>query len=125
MRLQRILILLTGLFLAPVAQAQIITTLAGNGSYGYSGNGGPATSAQLAMQFGIATDNAGNVYIADHDNNVIRVVNNMGVISTFAGNHTLGYSGDGGPATCRRHGRRCPREPRWRPQLCADAAGRP
>lgn len=78
---------------------QVITTVAGNGTYGYSGDGGAATSAQLAWCVGITTDNGGNIYIADVDNNAIRKVNSAGVISTFAGNGTLGYSGDGGPAT--------------------------
>lgn len=78
---------------------QTITTFAGNGTYGYSGDGGPATSAQLAWAIGIVADNAGNVYIADHDNNVIRKVDNTGIISTFAGTGKLGYSGDGGTAT--------------------------
>ena len=79
--------------------AQIITTIAGNGTYGYSGNGGPATSAQLAWEMGIVTDNSGNLYIADFDNNVVRKVNSAGIISNFAGNGTLGFTGDGGLAT--------------------------
>jgi gliding motility-associated-like protein len=79
--------------------AQIITTIAGTGTPGYSGNGGLSTSAQLSFPMGVATDNTGKIYIADHDNNVIRVINNAGIISNFAGNATSGYSGDGGPAT--------------------------
>ena len=86
------------LFINLSLSAQIITTYAGNGTYGNSGNGGPATAAQLAWPYGVATDNSGNVYIADHDNNLIRKVNTAGIITTFAGTGTLGYSGDGGPA---------------------------
>jgi gliding motility-associated-like protein len=82
--------------------AQIITTFAGNGTYGYSGDNGPATSAQFAWNYCIATDNKGNVYIGDHDNNVIRKVNSAGIITTIAGNHILGYSGDGGPAVAAK-----------------------
>jgi gliding motility-associated-like protein len=98
MSFKKALILFGSLILASITQAQIITTYAGNGTNGFSGDGGPATSAQLAWQIGLATDNSGNLYIADHDNNVIRIVNSVGIISTFAGNHSLGYSGDGGPA---------------------------
>jgi uncharacterized protein (TIGR03437 family) len=75
-----------------------ITTLAGNGLEGYSGDGGPATGAQLATPVGLATDSSGNVYIADTGNNAVRVVNSSGIVSTVAGNGLAGYSGDGGPA---------------------------
>jgi gliding motility-associated-like protein len=89
-------------FLAVIFQcdlsAQIITTVAGNGTYGYSGNGGPATAAQLAFPFDVATDNSGNIYIGDDQNMVIRKVNSAGIVSDFAGNHIDGYAGDGGPA---------------------------
>lgn len=85
-------------FIITSLKAQIITTFVGNGRYGYSGNGGPATSAKLATPSGVATDKEGNLYIADRDNNVIRVVNKNGIISNFAGSGTMGYSGDGGPA---------------------------
>jgi uncharacterized protein (TIGR03437 family) len=74
-----------------------ITTVAGNGTIGYSGDGGPATSAQLYDPFGVAVDSTGNLYIADTGNARVREVQN-GVISTVAGNGTPGYSGDGGPA---------------------------
>jgi sugar lactone lactonase YvrE len=76
----------------------IITTVAGNGGYGFSGDNGPATSAQLYDPYGVAVDSAGNLYIADTLNGRIRKVSN-GVITTIAGNGTYGYSGDGGPAT--------------------------
>ena len=76
----------------------IITTVAGNGTPGFSGDNGPATSAQLNGPAGVAVDSAGNLNIADGGNNRIRKVSN-GVITTVAGNGTLGYSGDNGPAT--------------------------
>lgn len=82
-----------------VDAAGIITTVAGNGTAGYAGDGGPATSAELAFPFGVATDASGNIYIADTANDVIRKVNTAGIITTVAGNGTAGYSGDGGPAT--------------------------
>ena len=76
----------------------MITTVAGNGTCGFSGDNGPATSAQLYGSHGVAVDSAGNLYIADTANNRIRKVSN-GVITTVAGNGTAGFSGDNGPAT--------------------------
>jgi uncharacterized protein (TIGR03437 family) len=77
----------------------IITTIAGNGLDAYSGDGGPATSASLGTPIGIAIDAAGNVYVADGDNNRIRKITPNGIISTVAGNGGEGFSGDSGPAT--------------------------
>lgn len=78
----------------------IITTVAGNGAYGFSGDDGPATSAELAGPGGVAVDSSGNLFIADSGNNRIREVNlATGVITTVAGNGTDAFSGDGGPAT--------------------------
>jgi sugar lactone lactonase YvrE len=75
----------------------VITTVAGNGTYGgFSGDGGPATSASFSA-FGIAADAYSNLYIADASNERVRRISN-GVITTVAGNGTLGFSGDGGPA---------------------------
>ena len=76
-----------------------ITTIAGTGMHGYSGDNGPATLAQLNRSCGVAVDEVGNVYITDANNCRVRMVNSMGVISTIAGNGTCGYSGDGDLAT--------------------------
>src|SRR5262249_8758352 len=75
-----------------------ITTVAGNGSAGFSGDGGPAVSASIYQPEGVAVDAAGNLYIADSGNNRIRRVNPQGVIQTVAGNGAAGFDGDGGPA---------------------------
>ena len=82
-----------------VTPGGVISTVAGNGTAGFSGDGGPATSAQLNYPTGVAVDAAGNLFIADEANNRVRKVTPGGVISTVAGNGTQGYSGDGGPAT--------------------------
>jgi serine/threonine-protein kinase len=77
----------------------IITTIAGNGTEGYSGDGGPATAAQLSSAERIAVDPSGNVYIADYGNNRIRKIDaSTGVITTIAGTGAEGYNGGGGPA---------------------------
>ncbi len=76
-----------------------ISTVAGINTSGYSGDGGPATAAELNCPEGVAIDNSGNIFISEHNNNVIRRVDNVtGNISTYAGNQISGYSGDGGPA---------------------------
>ena len=82
-----------------VNTAGIISTVAGNGSPGFSGDGGPATSAQLNFPAGIALDSAGNLYIADSSNSRVRKVDPSGIITTYAGNGNVRYSGDGVPAT--------------------------
>ena len=76
----------------------IITTVAGTGAPGYTGDGGPATKATLNHPVGVAVDAAGNLYISDSQNHVIRKVSN-GTITTVAGNGTFGETGDNGPAT--------------------------
>jgi uncharacterized protein (TIGR03437 family) len=76
----------------------IISTVAGNGTFGASGDGGPAIGAQLANPAGIAIDAAGNLYVADTQDNRVRKVSANGIISTVAGNGTIGFSGDNGPA---------------------------
>jgi uncharacterized protein (TIGR03437 family) len=77
----------------------IITTVAGNGTAGFSGDGGPATRAALNQPYGIAVDSNGNLYVADLGNNRVRRVDASGIITTVAGNGVSGTSGDGGPAT--------------------------
>ncbi|MCU0249278.1 MAG: hypothetical protein MUE61_03655 [Vicinamibacterales bacterium] len=82
------------------AATQIITTVAGTGSCGFSGDRGPATLAQLNWPYGLATDAAGDIYIADTDNLRIRHVSAAtGIISTIAGVGSSGSGGDAGPAT--------------------------
>src|SRR5262245_33096779 len=77
-----------------------MTTIAGTGERGYSGDGGPATAAALNMPHEIQFDRAGNLYIAERDNHVIRKVDaKTHVISTVAGTGTAGFGGDGGPGT--------------------------
>lgn len=87
-----------------VKSTGLVNFFAGNGTYGYAGDGGTATSAELTYDYGVGKDSAGNVYIADTNNCLVRKVNTAGTISTFAGlvvsnSPRCGYSGDGGPAT--------------------------
>src|SRR5579884_445176 len=80
-------------------QTYTITTVAGIGSSGYSGDGSPAMSAQLSGPSRVAIDQAGSLYIADQFNQRVRQVSPSGTISTIAGNGTGGYSGDGKSAS--------------------------
>jgi hypothetical protein len=82
-----------------VSAARVITTVAGNGTGGYSGDGGPATEAELYGPVGVALTPDGGFLITDAASSVVRKVSAGGVITTVAGNGTRGYSGDGGPAT--------------------------
>lgn len=84
-----------------VTTSGIVSTIAGNGTEGYSGDNGPATSAQLYVPGGIACDAQGNLFVADYGNCRIRRVSTAGTIATVAGNGTKSYAktGDGGPAT--------------------------
>ncbi len=82
-----------------IAPNGIISTYAGQGTAGYTGDGGAAIQAQLNTPMGLALDSAGNLYIADSGNNAVRKVSKSGSIATVAGNGSLGYSGDGGAAT--------------------------
>ncbi|MBF0456993.1 MAG: hypothetical protein HQK99_03760 [Nitrospirae bacterium] len=106
----RIVANIGGTFLGIPVTAGNIYTVAGNGNWGYSGDGDLATSATLHDTYGVALDSTGNLYIADIYNRRVRVVANVegtylgvamtaGNIYTIAGNGTSGYSGDGGAAT--------------------------
>ena len=77
-----------------------VATVAGNGTRGYAGDGGPATQASLNMPHEIVFDRAGHLYIVERDNHVVRRVDaTTGVLTTFAGTGTAGFGGDGGSAT--------------------------
>jgi YD repeat-containing protein len=86
-------------FLNTDTSANIITTIAGNGTAGFSGDGGPASASQLNIPYSMGVDRAGNMYVADANNNRIRKVSATGIISTIAGSGTAGYNGDGIAAT--------------------------
>ena len=83
---------------SPADSQPVITTVAGNGAMGFSGDGGPATSAALNQPQGVKVDPAGNLYFVDTANCRVRRVSTAGIVSTFAGNGLCGSSGDGGPA---------------------------
>ena len=76
-----------------------ITTFAGNGRHGSTGDGGPAVNARLSDPYGLAFDSKGNLYVSDPDDNVVRRIDPRGTITTIAGTGRAGRSGDGGPAT--------------------------
>src|SRR5450432_3346010 len=86
------------LLVAAMASGQTINTFAGNGTAGFSGDGGQAAQATINRVVGLAVDAAGNIYLADELNNRVRKVDTNGVITTFAGTGTAGFSGDAGPA---------------------------
>ncbi len=86
-------------FVRKVDRTGIIRTIAGNGEYGYTGDGGPATAAKLGTPGPMVVEGSGNVYMTDEDFCVIRKIDTAGVISTFAGNGQCDFRGDGGPAT--------------------------
>lgn len=91
-----VLIADTGNHQVQIVRGGILTTVAGTGAAGYSGDGGSASRARLNSPTAVATDRTGNIYVADTGNNVVRVIDPSGVISTFAGNGAAGFSGDGG-----------------------------
>src|SRR5262249_10090244 len=81
-----------------ISPSGIVSTFAGNGIPGFSGDRGKATNATLFSPTGVAVDNSGNVYVADRDNFRVRRISTDGTINTVAGNGSRGFSGDGGPA---------------------------
>ena len=76
----------------------VISIVAGNGIAGYTGDDGPATAGELTNPCGIAVDTSGNIYLSDLDNGRIRKISKTGILSTYVGHGTEGYSGDGGLA---------------------------
>ncbi len=89
-----------GFHVRKVVPGMLIISIAGTGVRGYSGDGGPATLAQLYNPQGVAVDSAGNIFISDADKNVVRKINvHTGIISNYAGTGSAGSSGDGGQAT--------------------------
>jgi sugar lactone lactonase YvrE len=81
------------------ARSGVIATVAGNGTAGYAGDGGPALAASFNEPYGIAVDNAGNVYVADRHNHCVRRIGGgAGVVTTVAGTGKAEFAGDGGPA---------------------------
>jgi sugar lactone lactonase YvrE len=79
-----------------------ISTVAGTGTEGFAGDGGPAVSAQLDFPLGVVVDSSGTLYVSDHNNHRVRKVTTDGRISTVAGTGTEGFGGDGGPAASAR-----------------------
>jgi uncharacterized protein (TIGR03437 family) len=94
---------LNGSAIYKLDKAGVLTTVAG-GAFGFSGDGGPATKAALYFPSGVAVDSAGNIYFVDKGNNRVRKVDTKGIITTFAGTGTAGFSGDGGPAISAKLG---------------------
>jgi sugar lactone lactonase YvrE len=93
------LLIAVGNRIRSISPGGTISTVAGNGGFGSTGDGGPATKASLRGADGVSVDPFGNIFIADTLDSVIRKVDAAGIIHTVAGNHTSGFSGDGGPAT--------------------------
>jgi DNA-binding beta-propeller fold protein YncE len=91
-------VVLSILAVGAIALGQKITTFAGTGTPGFSGDNGPAAQAEVNYVTGLAADANGNIYLADQNNNRVRKVSTNGVLRTFAGNGTAGFSGDSGPA---------------------------
>src|SRR5580692_231139 len=85
-------------FLFNFSFSQTISTIVGNGTVNYSGDGGLATAAEIAVVTGVVVDSYRNIYIADEGDSRVRKVDPFGLISTFAGDGFPNYSGDDGPA---------------------------
>jgi len=92
------LFIVDGVRVRKVSLSGTITTVAGNGTIGFSGDGGPATGAQLNSPYGVAVDSAGILYISDDGSLRVRKVSPNGIITTVAGTGVSGSAGDGGPA---------------------------
>ena len=102
-RISALLFSFSFLIFIQISYSQTVTKFAGTyGTFGFIGDGGPSTAAELNEPLQLATDLNGNVYIADQTNNRIRSINACGVISTFACKDTGGYNGDGIPATAAK-----------------------
>jgi hypothetical protein len=87
------------------AATGIITTIAGTGTVGYSGDNGPAVAALLSLPWGLCVDGAGNLYCGDRNNFAVRKINlSTGIITAFAGTGAIGSTGDGGQASLARIG---------------------
>src|SRR5436190_15085284 len=95
--MRSLLLLLLPLLIHPIGAAEI-RTIAGNGTKGFSGDGGPAAKAQVNDPFGLTRGPDGALYFCDTDNHRIRKIAPDGTISTVAGTGERGWSGDGGPA---------------------------
>ena len=87
-----------------IDSAGIISTYAGTGINLKSGDGNPATAADIGSVWGVLIDKTGNVYLSESQNYGIRKIDTNGIINTIAGRGTNGYSGDGGPATAAEFG---------------------
>lgn len=85
--------------LRKVSASGIVSTVTGALVTGYSGDGGPASTAKLDRPGSVVIDHNNEIYIGDHNNSVVRKISNTGIITTIAGSRVSGYSGDGGPAT--------------------------
>ena len=96
------LCVLAGMIIASAANAQIITTEAGNGTASSTGDGGSAFAASFNNPAGAYYDAIGNIYVVEYSGHRIRKINTSGIVSTFAGTGTAGFAGDGGPATAAR-----------------------
>lgn len=95
-------ILFSLLLMPAFVHAQVITTVAGNGVQGFGGDGGPATAAQLDRPTAIAFNKTGDMYVVDALGKRLRKVSATGIITTVAGDGTIGPAGDGGPATAAK-----------------------
>lgn len=86
-------------FNQPLDGTESVTIFAGTGMLGFSGDGGPATAAQLNRPIGLASDAAGNLYFAESSNFRVRKIDTNRIITTVAGTGVASFSGDGGPAS--------------------------